>query len=328
MKSIVLGSTSLIGANLVRQLRDAGSDTIAAVRRTSDPAVIRALGVPYLSVVYDDPLSVQSALSGRDLIFYCRSWRPDGPTFRPNEHIVQAVRSLRTVLETAMRLGQRVIFLSCCTTLAREAGARMATERGYYLPGSVPDPHFEAQWLLECEALRYATHGLNLSVLIPGFVIGPYDAGPSNGQLILDIATDRLPFEIDGEINVIHAADVAHGAVAAAAGADPGERLILAGENIPVPALFSLIRSALGKHDPGEPLAPPFARLFALGSELWSATFGEERPALSRTMLSMFEHGLFLDGSRGRERLAMPQTAAATAVVDAITWFRANGQLP
>ena len=65
---LVVGATGFTGRRVVAALRAAGHDVVAFVRATSDPAAVRALGVPVAEGDLDHPATLARALEGRDAL--------------------------------------------------------------------------------------------------------------------------------------------------------------------------------------------------------------------------------------------------------------------
>ena len=65
---LVTGATGFTGRRVVAALRAAGHRVTACVRRSSDPAVVSALGVPTATGDLGDPASLRAALVGKDAL--------------------------------------------------------------------------------------------------------------------------------------------------------------------------------------------------------------------------------------------------------------------
>src|SRR6185295_10819030 len=75
-----------------------------------------------------------------------------------------------------------------------------------------------------------AARGLEVVEILPGWMWGPGDAGPTAaGQLVMDFLGRQIPAVPDGGTSVVDARDVAEAMLAAAERGRAGERYIVAG---------------------------------------------------------------------------------------------------
>jgi dihydroflavonol-4-reductase len=173
-------------------------------------------------------------------------------------------------------------------------------------------------------ALRAET-GLDLVTILPGWMFGPGDAGPTAaGQLVLDAIANKLPpAALPGDITVADARDVAAAMVNAATVATPGERFIVAGRHYTLPDILAHVARAAGRTPPRFTLPYPAAWGFAVFSEASAAVRGVE-PLVTRMHLRTLNGGDNLSSQHAIDRLGVTFRPLDATLADTVAWFQAN----
>jgi dihydroflavonol-4-reductase len=158
-------------------------------------------------------------------------------------------------------------------------------------------------------------------------MFGPYDARPSSGRMILDVARGRVPGWTPGLNNFVDVRDVARGMIAAWQKGARGERYILGGENLTYKDIFERIARAAGT-DPPRRAAPRWAATL-LG---WVGDVVERvrdrEPFINSVAVSYGYLTSFQFTSEKAKRVLGYETGPIeTAIRDAIAWFREHGML-
>lgn len=325
-KALVVGSTGCIGNNIVRACLEAGWEVCAFRRESSATWVLNGLDVTQAVGDLKDYRSLVTAMSHCDVVFHAAAYYPRH-SLDIRASLREAVSGMRAVLRAAKESGiKRLVYTSSLTTIGPPGNAgRLADERDFYLPGSTKSAYFESKWAMESEAWRAAAEGLPVVIVNPTAVFGPWDAKPTTGQILLDVAKGRLPVWLDLDVNVVDARDVAHGQVLAAESGRVGQRYLLGGENLPV-------RDALGLAAEEAGVTPPRWRA-PLGLVGVAVALGE---ALGRVPLVQplpLEHFKTLQEWRSlsiekaRRELGYTSRPLADTVRDTIAWFREHGYL-
>ncbi|GAB3575164.1 Rossmann-fold NAD(P)-binding domain-containing protein [Hymenobacter daeguensis] len=173
--------------------------------------------------------------------------------------------------------------------------------------------------------LRAVAHEQLPAVLVhPTFMLGPGDARPTSGALLLELAAGRLPGYPLGGKNYVHVHDVAVATVNALTQGRVGEGYILGNENLPYREAFALMADVLGVAPPRWPLLPPLANCYGVLCACKAVLTG--RPArVSPAMIAVANDGHYFTPQKARTELALPHTPIRQAVADAFAWFKAHG---
>ena len=325
--NLVTGATGLVGSAVVRALLRKGQQIRVLVRPTSDRRNLAGLAIEIAEGSLEQPESLARAVTGCRYVYHVaadyRLWVPDPePMFRTN------VVGTRDLMIAALEAGvERVIYTSSVATLGLipEGSADEETpSRAEDMIGPYKRSKFEAE-----EIVRNLAHDRGLPVVIanPSTPVGPGDLKPTpTGRMILEAARGQMPAFVDTGLNIVHVDDVAEGHLAAAEKGRIGERYILGGENMSLAEILAQVSLAAGRRAPS--LRLPHGMLYpvAVGAELAARLTGRE-PLITLDGVRMSRKKMFFSSEKASRELGYRPRPAREAIVDAVSWFRANGYL-
>ncbi|AWM34964.1 NAD-dependent epimerase/dehydratase family protein [Hymenobacter nivis] len=158
----------------------------------------------------------------------------------------------------------------------------------------------------------------------PTFMLGPGDARPTSGALLLELLGGRLPGYPLGGKNYVHVRDVAVATVNALTMGCVGESYILGNENLSYREAFALMAETVGVGAPRWPVPPPLANFYGAACDFKARLTG--RPTqVNAAMVAVANDGHYFTAQKARRELALPQTSISQAVADAFSWFKAHG---
>ncbi|WP_164855867.1 NAD-dependent epimerase/dehydratase family protein [Lujinxingia sediminis] len=226
-RALVLGAGGRLGGHLVAELSRRGWPTRALRRWRSAPPSVQLRGVEDAVGDIFDPVSLDQALAGVNHVFYCVALRPE---HRGETWMGRAVEGIRRTLEAGRSAGvDRVVVVSCASTLARVAPGKFADERGHYLPGTSDDPNLESKYAVEQECYRYFADGMDIVMVLPTLMVGPgIDLGPFAS---LDVPSEQ-------PLNIVDVRQVAFATAQALQHGRSGERYIIGAKNTVAAEVF------------------------------------------------------------------------------------------
>jgi nucleoside-diphosphate-sugar epimerase len=255
------GASGFLGTELARQLRDAGHDVVALVRKPSAADQLDRLGVEMARGDLDDTAALDRTLIRTNGLFHVAGWYKHGRReHRTLRHV--NIDGTRNVLEAAARSGvPRVVYTS---TLAvnSDTGGRVVAE-SYRFTGRHLSEYDRTKAVAHKIALDRTARGLPLVIVQPGVIYGPDDVGSTLGQLTRRIVRGRRVLgPSGGGATFAHVTDVARGHVLAMERGRVGESYILAGPAHTYADVLALVARLSG--GPPPTLVPPrLARLAA-----------------------------------------------------------------
>jgi dihydroflavonol-4-reductase len=326
MKKLVTGATGFIGSAIARELLKDGEEIKVLVRKTSDTRNIDKLDVEKVFGDIRDADSMKQALKGCDTLYftaaYFAHWAPD-PKLLYEVNVGGTKATLKAAMDADI---EKVVYTSTNNAIAA-SGTIPANEEKAFNYWEARDHYSMSKYIAENEARIFVTRGLPLVMVNPTLVIGINDIKPTpSGQMIIDVASQKMPGYIDGGVNLIDVEDVARGHILAAQKGRVGERYLFGNRNITVHDYLHLIAEIAGVKPPSLKLPYPIAlalgHLFELGSSI-----NKKPPMVTASEVRIGKMTEWYDCSKAVNELGLPQTPIEQTIRKALDWFKQNGYL-
>lgn len=328
MKSLVIGGTGQLGANLVRALLEHGHQVRVLHRSTSNLFTLDGLDIQRVAGDLNDGASLCRACDGMQVVYHVAGYYP--PRTIPVDMAKgQALKETTLLLEAVRAAGvERLVYASTLTTVGfPENPKHPATETCAFATRFTKNPYLMAKATMEDKILEASRQGIPSVVVIPTEFFGAYDQRPTSGTHILMIAKRQMPVYVPGRANVIDVQDVAVAMIRAAERGRVGERYLVGNWNTTQKELNELIAEVVGVPPPTFPIPFALARWGTKAGEwLFSSILGKP-PLLPAFFVEVMAHMQYYDCSKAQRELDYPRSSIEGAIRDAVTWFRANGYM-
>jgi dihydroflavonol-4-reductase len=324
---VVTGASGLLGANLAAELRAEGHEVIATRRGSTRVAHLEDLGLVWKDVALGEPDALARAFDGAEAVFHCAA----AVTIKREvtaEMTAVNVTGTANVIEAAIAARvPRLVHTSSVVAVGLSPDGRPCDETARW--------NFEEQGLLDAYAITkrraedvvHAARDRLFAVIVnPTFMLGPRDARPSSGKLIIDVVRRRVPGWTPGHNNFVDVRDVARGMIAAWRRGRRGERYILAGHEMTYRDAMREIARVGGVAPPRLPAPRPLAWAIGKWGDLVERRGGE--PLVNSTQIRYAYSDRFrFRSEKAATELGYRPGPLEPAIRDAIAWFRANGML-
>jgi dihydroflavonol-4-reductase len=330
MKVVVTGASGLLGGNLAIELCRRGH-FVRAIRRS--PASAQHLAghmIEWVAADLDDVRALMAAFEGAEVVFHCAALV--SILRRTTKEIVAVnVDGTRRVIEAvrAMRV-PRLVHCSTTAAVGLSEDGKPCTEDGRWnlAEHGLDDGYATTKRAAEGVVREAVESGLDAVVVNPTFMLGPYDAKPSSGRLILAVVEGKVPGHTAGRNNFVDVRDVARGMILAAEKGRQGERYILGGENLSYEEVFRTIASVAGVPPPSWRVPRIVAAAIALGGDLQHWLSGVEPLVTSVSVRWGYTTTFQFSSAKAESELGYTHGPLGPAIADAIAWFRGHGMLP
>jgi nucleoside-diphosphate-sugar epimerase len=327
--NVVTGATGLLGSHVAEQLVARGERVRALVRPTSDVAFLRQLGVDLAEGDLQAPDTLTHALDGAEMVYHCAARVGDWGTWADFQtQVVDATRNLVAACRSA-GVG-RLLHVSSVAVYGHPPARERITEDeplGQRL--RLLDHYCRAKALAE-QLVRAA--GTAATIVRPSWVIGPRDRH-SLPRLVHALRGGWVKIQGTGDnlVNLVHAADVADGAIRAAnhpAAAGQAYHLCSEGE-ITQREFLDTLTGALGLPRVQRHTSPLAAYLAgAVGDVVARVGRWGRPPDVSRYSVALMTRPVNFSIDRARRQLDwQPRVELRAAIRQAVEWYRQREEL-
>ncbi|HQG32051.1 MAG TPA: SDR family oxidoreductase [Deltaproteobacteria bacterium] len=324
MKCLVTGATGFLGTNVVHELARAGYDVRAFGLPGSETRYIEDVCEEILFGDVTNPADVDSAVAGTDAVIHCAGdtsfWKR---RFERQRKI--NVEGPANVAEACLKHGvKRMVHTSTIDALGCNPGGLADESWPHYNYAGTGYNYGDTKHEGQRRVLSYADKGLEVVVIYPGSMVGPYDFTLQFGRLFFDLRDGKVPAVPCGGIAFGHVTEVARAHVAALTKGVPGQGYICAGVNATYRELCRLIASKFGKSAPWLDMPGWMLTAYGYVMELLS-TFTGKAPDMNPGQARFMSVKAYYDSSKAVRELGYRIRTLSEMVNDAYTWYTENG---
>lgn len=307
---------------LVRKLVEKNERVTCLIRKTSNTEPLKKLGVTLCEGDITDRDSLKRGMRDADIVFHIAAMLVIG---MPNkrEMFEVNVKGTENVLEIAESLNIKKVVHCSTIGIFGDSGGKTLTEKDQ--PTEKWASEYERTKALAHKiALKYASKGLNVSIVMPGVIFGPDD--PNFGQLIRAYIEKRIPAlpKTDNSAGYVHVEDCANGIILAAEKGLKGESYILVSENLKHSELADYIEKFSGISRPKKSIGYPTAWFFALLSELSAMLTGGDAMLTREGVNQIFTLNNRFDSSKARKELGWKPEPIEKRFRETVEWYLQN----
>ncbi len=304
--AFVTGASGFIGVNLVDQLGRAGWRVIAMHRASSNLAYLSRFPAERVIGDITDATSLDAAMpEGVDAVFHVAgnvSFDAAGDAAQNDDNIAGTRNMVACALEKKARC---FIHTSSGASWGLQDNIAI-NEKSPSNVDDIPINYFRTKKLAEEEALNGLALGLDVVVVNPANVVGPFD-GVIWGPFIQAIATGKLDKVGTGGAAFCHVEKVACAHIAAFEKGGRGEKYLLAGAQASFAEVGRTVAELVGGKAP--------------------VASSERDTAMSPEMFNLMSLNQVIDCSKAVRELGFEAAALKDMFADLVDWMRAEGLL-
>lgn len=322
--AFVTGGTGFVGLNLVQRLLADGWDVTALHRRSSDLTYLKRFGPRLAEGSITDPASLERGLpQNTDTLFHVAGntnmWRK-----RNAEQTRDNVDGTRNVVEAALKKGVRRLVVTSSISAYGPVSGAISEETPSRAERSKVN-YERTKWQAQEIARVAVSRGLEVVILQPGAIMGPYDIGTWSRLFVL-VRDGKLPGVPPSSLTFAHVREVVGAHVTAADKGKNGEDYILGGENRTFLELVREIAALLGKPLPTKPMPAGLLKAVASVGDFFSTFTGKE-PAMTPEMAEGLGGVMTVTADKARRDLGFKIVPLKEMVKDCYDWMIAEGRL-
>ncbi|RBL89996.1 NAD-dependent epimerase/dehydratase family protein [Chitinophaga flava] len=323
MKIAITGATGYIGSVLTPILLAEGHE-LRIHTRSAQPEVT---GITYVYGSLLDPEFTTTFTSGMDAVIHMAaiisvSDQPDKEAFRFN------TESTRLLAAAAQQSGaKRFLLVSSITAYDQYPYEEKMDETRPFTQG-MRYGYDHSKAVSQQIAMTYNRDGLEVIVLAPTAVVGPFDKRPSLiGDAVIRIYKGNIPALFPGGVDFVDVRHVAIAIVRALTAGLPGEAYILSGQWTTLKTLATHIGEIRGKRV-FLPVLPVWLVMGLLPLVRYYARLSGGAPYYTRqSVYNLTRSNRSIDSSKARRDLGFGTADLATTLKDTVQWFKENKML-
>ncbi|MDG0814801.1 NAD-dependent epimerase/dehydratase family protein [Bdellovibrio svalbardensis] len=327
MKVLVTGANGFLGSWVTRALVDEGHEVFALVRPNADVSELHGVNCKFVHGDVTDILSLLEAFKGIDTVFHLAGVIAYKKSERAKMEKVN-VHGTANVIEVCRECKvRRMVYLSSVVAIgSSRSDDQVLNEGSDFNVHDLDLGYFETKHKAEELVKKACDRGeLDAVILNPSTVYGPGDAKKGSRKMQVKVAQGRFKFYTSGGVNVVAVEDVVQGILSAWKKGKKGERYILAGENIRIKDLFTMIANEAGVTPPPHHLPDQVIHVVgAVGDCL--ERIGMKGP-LSRENAWTATMYHWFDSSKAQQELDFKPRPAREAIHNSVQWMKEHGLL-
>ncbi|MCK4257508.1 MAG: SDR family oxidoreductase [Halanaerobiales bacterium] len=323
----VTGSTGHIGNVLVRELLKQEEEVRIVIPPFEKTANLKDLDVEKVIGDVRDVDSLLRAFDGVDVVYHLAgivSILPGKSKLLDDVN----VKGTNNVIQACLKSGvRRLIYTSSVHAFVEPPDGVVIDESQQFDPEKVFGEYAKSKARATLEVFRGIQAGLDIVIVFPTGVIGPYDYKPSEmGQLIKDFAQKKVKAYISGAYNFVDVRDVAKGLILSCKKGCCGEGYILSGSRITVKELILLIEDITGIKTPTIKIPTWLAKTLAIFTPLYY-NLTNMPPRFTSYSIRVLHSNSMISCEKASRELGYSSRPIRETIADSLKWFRETGRL-
>jgi dihydroflavonol-4-reductase len=322
--AFVTGATGFVGLNMVKELMIRGWDVTALHRPSSDLKFLKRFRPKLAAGTLGDPKSLLAAIPpGTDTVFHVAGntnmWRGgNAEQTRDNvdgtRHVVEATLAKRV---------RRLVVTSSISAYGPVDGE--ITEETPSLAAASSVNYQRTKWQAQELARAATAKGLEVVIMQPGAIMGPYDIGTWS-RLFVMVRDGKLPGVPPSLLTFTHVREVVAAHIAAADKGQNGGSYLLGGENKTMMELVQAISALVGKPAPAKETSLALLRVIAVVGDV-ASRFTGKAPPITPEMAGLMSRQVSTASAKAHRELGYKVIPLKDMVKDCYDWMVAEGRI-
>jgi dihydroflavonol-4-reductase len=325
MRTLVTGSTGLIGNAVTKRLVRDGHSVRALVRDPDRARPLVPASVELARGDIEDAASLVGPLDGIEWVFHTagmpEQWQRDETAFdRVN------TKGTANVATKSLEAGvKRLVYTSTMDVFAAPPGGTLVET--HIDPSPKPTAYERSKQAAEREAEGVRARGLDLVYLNPGAVYGPSPVHVGVNSLFIQLLRGQMPMVPPGGMSLAFVEGVAGAHLAAAERGQSGERYLIADTHASNHEFVALIAREAGLTKVPNVAPRWLMQAVAHGSAPLARAFGF-RPLIAPGQLSFLLWNPRIDTSKAERELGFTATPLDVGVRQTVEFLRSESLVP
>lgn len=321
----ITGATGHIGTAAIPMLIGKGY-RLRALVYTQQPS-FDSMDIATVQGSLFDTDSLNRLVAGCQVVIHCAGRISLNSNRDPSVYETN-VNGTKNVFKAAQQAGvKRFIYISSIHAYNQTNGNGLLDEESGYCPKNAPQ-YDQSKRDAQQFVLQNARNGMEVVVLNPTAVIGPFDHKPSAlGQAIMDIYNKKVPVLISGGFDFCDVRDVAAAIVSAVERGRSGEAYLLGGKWHSLGDLQKIILGIKGDKKL-LPVLPAWTGYLGLPFAILMAVMKKQEPLYTKESIVAVQHGhKNISSRKAAAELGYSSKPLQDTIGDTISWFKQAGHI-
>lgn len=307
---LLTGATGFLGRYLAEVLAARGAQLRLLVRDPSRLAFLRSaepeIAFDAVAGEITEPDAVREAMAGVDLVVHAAAAVGFGGKRAEQRMRRVNVEGTATLVEAARHAGvSRFLHVSSIAALGRPAQqAGPLDETAAWQASPLNTAYATSKYEAELEVQRGAAEGLGVVLANPALIFGVGRRGENTMQIAERAARGKAPLAPAGGTTVVDVRDVAEGCARVLERGEPGERYVLAGDQLAWREILGTLAEAFGAEAP-RGIMPPRLALTLAGLAETAARLTRREAAFTREAARLSSRTQHYASARAQSELGM-----------------------
>jgi nucleoside-diphosphate-sugar epimerase len=316
--AFVTGGTGFVGLNLVKELMIRGWDVTALHRASSDLKFLKRFQPKLVTGATTDRASLDAAIpQGIDTLFHVAGntnmWRGGNA-----QQTADNVEGTRNIVEAALQKGVRRLVVTSSISAYGPVDGEITEETPSLAEHSRVN-YQRTKWQAQEIARDATSRGLEVVIMQPGAIMGPYDIGTWS-RLFLMVRDGKLPGVPPSLLTFTHVREVVAAHIAAADKGGNGGSYLLGGENKTMLELVREVAALVGKPAPAKEASLSLLRVIAaLGDAI--SRFTGKAPPITPEMTDLMSRKVSTASAKAQRELGYRVVGLKEMCKDCYDWM-------
>ncbi len=323
---LVTGASGHIGNVLVRLLHEKGHRDIRLLVYKSDVKFLEPYVQEVVRADIRDAEAVSEAVKGCSDVFHLAGMIQVASGYKAQLGEVNALGT-RNVFNACLKHGvRRAVYVSSVEALKTKCGGEI-DETLALEPGTMHNDYGRSKMMGTVEALNAFQKGLDVVIVYPTAVIGPYDCRGSlaGGMLGKCIGMDgRIPC-FNGGFDFVDVRDVADGIYRAWQYGEKGQGYLLAGSYAKIGDIIAAVKQSSGSPAKLTVFPIPLVRIGAVLLSAWGRISGKP-PIFTRQTLDLLCANVNVSSGKAQKQLGYRARPLKETMRDFVAWHEGTLQ--
>ena len=323
MEIAITGISGHIGNNVARALLESGH-TLKALVQNVQADSIKGINAEYIKGDLFNNEALDTLLKDTDTLIHIAGKISMHSKHR-NEIYKVNIEGVNNVIEACKRNKlTKIVHFSSIHAHIPLGQEHTITEKTPYIKEE--DVAYDySKSMGEQLMLQARSYGINVCIVNPTAVIGPFDFSPSlSGKMIIDVYTGKLKSLVKGGFDWVDVRDIAKATVAIVEKDIVNEKFILSGQWMGFKDLGNLICSVKGSRYKGFISPIYLAKIGLPFIALWSKVSGTDPLYNYESLKAIKEGSKINDHANARQLINYYPRPLEETIHDSIKWFEQN----